>query len=211
MGLRRPPPRRLLESLIATGSAPTGGPTNGKRVQPDRESTITSHVRPTARGKIARGRYSPHSPPAVWTKISPVFTDPSNVIVQVIVSHVPNPKDSKSGPCFSSALYLTSKEKSSAPGFGVLASTPVAVKETSSANCWRSDPTVRKVVETISPLIVTVRGPPVGPDISKGAIAVLIMNVWNDVEPSRPAISDWTKLRPGSRFGFGPPGFATTT
>jgi hypothetical protein len=71
----------------------------------------TSHVRPTVRGKIARGRGSPHSPPEVWTKISPFFTRPSNVMIQVSPTQSPNPKDSNSRPCSWLALYSTIREK----------------------------------------------------------------------------------------------------
>src|SRR5207302_1527387 len=116
-------------------------------------------------------------------------------MVQVLSSQSPNPKDANRGPWAWLALYATTREKRSAPISGVFLSTPMAVKGTSSAKAWRSDPTPRKVVDTISPVIVTVR-PAGSVDISRGAIAVLIMNVWNDLGPSLPAISDLTKFRP---------------
>src|SRR2546422_354152 len=72
------------------------------------------------------GRDSPQSLPAVWTKISPFFTGPVNVMVQVLSSQSPNPKDANRGPWAWLALYATTREKRSAPISGVFLSTPMA-------------------------------------------------------------------------------------
>src|SRR5262245_65846111 len=84
-------------------------PEAGSMPRAERSRLVCGQRRGRGAQDLLNGRLRPfYSPPAVWTKTSPFFTGPANVIVQVsLQSPSSNPSDLKNCPCGPSVVYAT--------------------------------------------------------------------------------------------------------